>query len=121
MATTPKKLVERLEAANKKLLELSRRLIRCEPLDAQVIPLLNQIAEVLQFVTSERELISGSESARQLLKDMQTSAERASLLLQSAAELICRSALAKPLIEGSYTREGELPSLEFGGRMIVHA
>ena len=121
MATTPKKLVQRLEAVNKKLWEVKRHLIRCEPLDAQIIPLLKQIAEALQLLRSEGELISGSEEAQQLLKEIQTSTENARSLLQSAAELVCRSALVKPSIAGSYTPDGELPSLQFSGRMIVHA
>ncbi len=121
MATTPKKLIQRLEAADKKLQDVRRHLSRCEPLDSQVMPLLDQIAGVLKSVGSERELIAGTQRAQQLLKDIRASAERANLLLQSAAELTCNSALAKPSIQGSYTPDGELPSLEFGGRMIVHA
>lgn len=121
MATTPKKLAQRLEAADRKLQEVRRRLIRCEPLDAQVIPMLEGIVELLQSAGSERELMCGNEEARQRLNDMQAATERAHLLLQSAAELMCRSALAKPSIAGSYTPEGELPPLEFSGRMIVHA
>ena len=121
MATTPKKMAQRLETANKKLREVKRHLIRCEPPEAQVIPLLKQIAEALQLVRSEGELISGREENRQLLIEIQTSTDKARLLLQSAADLTCRSVLAKPSIAGSYTPDGEVPSLEFGGRMIVHA
>jgi hypothetical protein len=121
VAATPRKSLQRLEAADKKLLEVRRHLIRCGPLDAQVIPLLRQIAEVLQAVRSDGEFISGSEEAQRLLKEIQTSTEKARLLLQSAAELTCHSVLTKPSIAGSYTPDGEFPCLEFSGRMIVHA
>jgi hypothetical protein len=120
-AITPKKLVQRLEAADKKLQQVKQQLIRCEPLDAQVIPLLNQIVKLLQSVQDERDLISGDESAQLLLKDIQARTESARTLLESAARLICHSSLARPSIEGSYTPDGEFPSLEFSGRLIVHA
>ena len=121
MAITPRKLVQCLEAADQKLQEVRQQLIRCESLDAQVIPLLTQVVETLNVLKSERELISGSELAQQLAKDIQARAKRADALLKSAAELICHSALTRPLIEGAYTPDGEFPSIEFSGRMIVHA
>jgi hypothetical protein len=120
-AITPKRLVQRLEAADKKLQQVREQLIRCAPLDSQVIPLLNQIAGLLQSIQNERNLIPGSESARQLLKDIQARTESTRALLESAARLICHSSLARPSIEGSYTPDGELPSIEFSGRLIVHA
>jgi hypothetical protein len=118
---TPKKLVQRLESADEKLRQVRQHLIRCEPLDHQVVPLLHQIAEIIKSVASEQELVSGGELAEQLLKDIHTRTERARVLLESAAMLTCHSALTKPLIEGSYTPDGKLPSIEFGGRLIVHA
>jgi hypothetical protein len=120
-AITPKKLVQRLEAADQKLQRVRQELIRCEPFDAQVIPLLNQIAGLLQSVGNERDLIAGSELAQQLLRNIQAHTERASMLLESATRLVCHSSLARPSVEGSYTPDGEFPSLEFGGRLIVHA
>jgi hypothetical protein len=120
-AITPKKLVQRLEAADKKLEQVKQQLIRCAPLDSHVIPLLNQIDALLQSVQNERDLISGNEPAQQLLKDIQARTENTRTLLESAARLICHSSLARPSIEGSYTPDGQFPSIEFSGRLVVHA
>ena len=121
MVAIPKRLAQRLETADRKLGEVRRHLIRCEPLDAHVVPQLRQIAEALQSAKAEGELMEDNEKAQRLLKEIQASTERARLLLESAAELNCRSALAQPSIAGSYMPDGEVHSLEFSGRMIVHA
>ncbi len=121
MATTSKKLGQHLKTVNNKLLEVKLRLIRCEPLDIQIIPLLRQIAETLQSIKSEGELIGGGEDVQHLLREARSGAEKARLLLHTAADLTCRSALAKSSIAGSYTPNGELPPLEFSGRIVVHA
>lgn len=120
MAITPEKAVQQLEAAGWKLERVQRHLIDCEPPDTQVEPLLRQVAEILGNLQSERDLLSGHESMQQLLTDIRARTVRTELLLQSAARLVCNSALERPLIEGSYTPDGKISPLEFGGRIIIH-
>lgn len=118
---TPEKLVQRLEAANHKLQQVRQHLMYCKPPDAQVVPLLNQIAETLKSLQSERELIAGSEGVQQLLQSLRVGTARASALLDSAENLICNSALERPLVEGAYAPDGSFPCLNFGGKITVHA
>ena len=118
---TPEKAIERLEVVQGKLGQVRHQLICCRPPDAQVIPLLSQIAETLKSLQGERELISNSELSQKLLRDIQTRTARAGVLLESAANLFCNSTLERPLIEGSYTPDGKFPFLEFGGRIKIHA
>jgi hypothetical protein len=121
VAMTPEKLVQRLEAANHKLQQVRQHLMYCKPPDVHVIPLLNQITETLKSLQCERELIVGSEAIQRSLQSLRVGTARASELLESAENLICNSTLERPLIVGAYTPDGSFPSLNFGGKIIVHA
>ena len=118
---TPEKLVQRRGAADRKLQQVRQHLLSCKPPDEQVIPLLNQITETLQSLENERELIAANAEVQQLLGSIGANTARASVLLESAANLICHSTLQRPLIEGAYTPDGRFLPLDFGGKIIVHA
>jgi hypothetical protein len=120
VAITPDKAIRQLDSASRKLERVRKCLIGCEPPEAQVMPLLQQIIETLKGLQSERELLSGHDSIQQLLTGIQERTARVELLIDSAAHACCSSALEQPLIEGSYAPDGSVPLLQFGGRMVIH-
>ncbi len=117
---TPKELCKRLQAIDEQLQQVRRQLIRCELIDAQFVPLLEEIVETLGRLRNEQKSALENKSSQQLLKSIRTRAIRANILLDSAVAFHFNVNL-RPRVEVSYRSDGTFLAAELDGRISVHA